>query len=113
MEPQDKATKSPEEKPSFWEKPFIKSSLEGMGQTMGQGIGLLILPSIALVSIVVLIVMPITSGITDIGTVASGPVGGVLLGGTAAAALALVTETPVAVAVVAGFFVWWLWNTLL
>jgi hypothetical protein len=113
MEPQDKAKKSPEEKPSFWEKSFIKSFQEGMGQTMGQGIGLLILPSIALVSIVVLIVMPVTSGITDIGTVVSGPVGGILAGGGVTAVLAIATETPVAVAVVAGFFVWWLWNTLL
>ena len=113
MEPQDKATKSPEEKPSFWEKPFIKSFQEGMGQTMGQSMGWLILPSIALVSIVVLIVMPITSGITDIGTVVIGPVGGVLAGGTAAAVLAIATETPLAAALVVGFFVWWLWNTLL
>ncbi len=104
MEPQDKATKSPEEKPSFWEKPFTKSYLEGMGQIMGK---VTVWAFIVLVPIILLII----SGAIDID-------GGdpwwwsLLAGGGTAAVLAVVTETPVSVAVVVGFLVWWLWNKL-
>lgn len=104
MEPQDKATKSPGEKPSFWEKPFTKSYLEGMGQIMGK------------VTVwAFIVVVPIILWNLDI--IGPGPGPGpwwwkLLAGGGTAAVLAVATETPVAVAVVVGFLVWWVLNSL-
>jgi len=102
MEPQDKATKSPGEKPSFWEKPFTKSYLEGMGQIMGK-------VTVWAFIVVVPIILLTISDVTGIGKVDPW---GFLAGGGTTALLAVATETPLAVAVVVGIFVWWLWNKL-
>ena len=105
MEPQDKATKSPGEKLSFWEKPFIKSYLEGMGQIMGK---VTVWAFIVLVPIILL-----KSDIIHTGPVGQGPCWWCLLaGGGTAGVLAVATQTPVAVAVVVGFLVWWVLNSL-
>lgn len=91
---------SPDEKISFWNQPFIKSLLEGMGQTLGIGL-LLVIPVFAF------FYLPkpqgnLISEVTSVG-----------VGATAAAVLAAVVEAPLIVAIGVGIFIWWLTTTFL
>lgn len=91
---------SPEEKISFWNQPFIKSLLEGMGQTLGIGL-LLVIPVLAFFYLP----KPQGSLISEVTSVG--------LGATAAAVLAAVVEVPLIVAIGVGIVIWWLTtNTL-
>lgn len=91
---------SPEEKISFWNQPFIKSLLEGMGQTLGIGL-LLVIPVLAFFYLP----KPQGSLISEVTSVG--------VGATVAAVLAAVVEAPLIVAIGVGIVIWWLTTQLL
>ena len=91
---------SSENKTSLWHQPFLKSLLQGMGQSIG--IGLLFL-----IPIVTFFYLPKPNGnlVTEVTAVG--------LGATAAALLAAVIEAPLLVAIGVGVVIWWIATTLL